>query len=76
MASVQLKQDAADAPHITRVTPAQFCWVGGGSKEERGRKERQLTQNDLRRTIVSCGHHCTVVLIVKGGRAKVNQSNI
>lgn len=25
-ARVILKQDAADAPHVTRVTPAQLCW--------------------------------------------------
>lgn len=63
--------------HISQgwLQPSSVGWVGE-SKEERRRRERQLTQNDLRRTIVSCGHYCTVVLIVKGGRAKVDQSNI
>lgn len=84
--SVVLKQDAADAPGVTRVTPAQL-WGG-----ERGQghnlpvltspcrllaafssKLPSLTKYDLRSSVVTCGYDGRVVLVVKGGAAEVNE---
>lgn len=84
--SVVLKQDAADAPRVTRVTPAQLC----GGKRGQGRnlpaltsscrllaafssKLPSLTQYDLRSSVVTCGDDGRVVFVVKGGAAEVNE---
>lgn len=85
-ASVVLKQDAADAPRVTRVTPAQLC----GGERGQGRnlpaltslcrlraafssKLPSLTQYDLRSSVVTCGDDGRVVFVVKGGAAEVNE---
>lgn len=53
---VQLKENAPDTPHVTRVTPPEL-------------------QNHLRRSVMAGAHYRTVVLLVKGRRAKVDQPN-
>lgn len=53
---VQLKENAADAPDVAGVTPAQL-------------------EDHLRRPVVPRTDNRTVVLVVEGGRAKVDQPN-
>lgn len=83
---VVFKQDAADAPDVTRVTPPQL-WKRTDDRlkppnvTDRSRVNLRLrhpsciTHDDLRGSVVTGGDERRVVFVVIGGAAKVNEAN-
>lgn len=84
-AFVVFKQDAADTPHVTRVTPPQLWGLERRDTFLKNTaqdwqllvtpwsKSTSLTQDDLWSSVVTSGDDDRVVFVVKGGAAKVNE---
>lgn len=78
---VVFKQDAANTPHITRLTPTQLCgrrnsfvtnWTGQVLDTPRA-KMTFLTKYDLWGSVVTSRDDDRVVFVVKGGAAEVDE---